>query len=1162
MNKLFIIICMALFCTGTIKAQLGLENVVVETYYVADANDIAFSGVDPLPAGAKTYRVFVDMATGWELQAVFAATNVGTGEVDTMVFRSTAPFWNHTDFGGLYGYSVQASRLDDNTVGLDSWFSTGRSSGSTGGTSAVFEGEDTNGGAPTHPHTPANLLVNNDPAAGLALTVADGNIPVASTITWTATPGLETILDPVFNNVNSPATQVVVSDGALGVTVSLVGPTAANRVCIGQFTTAGVFSGQINLQLRRISDNLVEQYVAETPGAGQFSAPSLKWGPNALPNVVINTPTEGQNFGASAPVNIGVTATDADGVIDSVNFYKDGVLLATVQGPGPYNASFNTGLVTTTHTIVARGWDDDGGFKSDTVHITVTGNNPPVVNLTAPNAAITGSTVNISATATDPDGIQSVQFFFNNVAIGAPIPAPGPYVTSFVATPAGNYTGANGIRATATDLLGAPGSDSENIVVTNNQPATATITAPVNGAFVSEGPVTVTANATDTDGSVSSVEFFANGVSIGVDNTGPAPFSISWNAVYATYAPSGDVVLTAKSTDNLGLVGAASPAVKVTIINPAGSPYILDDVNQECNDATVCMPVTVISAISSVIGFDMVLSWDNSLIYPTGNITKSGDLLNTNLFETDYSIDIPNHKMIVSVFLDSDAPLGTFFAGTGDIVCVEFAKRPAFQPVDTATIDVPFFQESYFSSVESQIVPSGDFTTYRNTIMNSNVEFWLDNKAIGNDGSNPVVKIQANSSIDCSFASAATPAVLTGPIVNPDINGLFSYDLAGGVKFSIDKDLAPTTDVQEVVNGFDALLVRRILIDDANFTPSIYQAIASDVNRDGVISAGDVSQINQRAVLILGEFRQAWNYNADGTQKPGYAPSKDWQFIDLSTVLFNPNYQISSNYPQDDGVGFSKSRVPQTPFCLTGPVSSFATCPVITDESYIGIMYGDINGNWRNTTDVLLRSPSSVDVKVGNAVYTDEYVDVPVSFTSVENVNAIDLSLELNDRKLAFNTILSNGIQAVGHYNDADGRLRVTSNSLDVLKKGEVAFVIRFDRLAGNNVEAVDFNDAVGYLNGDKVNVNLVTPGATPSDNEKVTFTVNPNPVNDFVYISVSKDVTAEIVNMDGKVMISDIKVAANSRQRVDVSNLSSGLYTIRVFGDDYTSVQRVFIAK
>lgn len=1143
---------MALFSSGVIKAQLGLEDVIIETYYVANATDIAFSGVDPLPAGAKTYRLYVDMAPGWELQALFGATNVGTGEVDTLVFRSTAPFWNHTDFGGLYGYNVQASRLDDNTVGLDSWLSTGRSSGSTGGTSAVLEvlpTEDSNGALPTHPHTPANLLIHNDPLAGLPLTTEDGNIVFTSSITWTATPGLEPILDPVLNNVNSSALEVVVVDGALGVTVSLVGPTAANRVCIGQFTTAGILSGQINLQLRRISDNLVEQYVAATPGPGQFTDGALTFGPNAAPSVTITTPTEGQNFGPSALVSIAATATDTDGAIDSVNIYKDGVLLATVQGPGPYNASFTTGLVTTTHQIVARAWDDAGGVANDTVNITVTGNNPPVVTLTAPLTAITGTTVNISATATDPDGITQIQFFFNGSSIG--IDNTSPYEASFIATPAG----VRDITATATDGLGATGSDSQNITISNNVAPTATITTPTSGSFIPEGPTVISVNATDTDGTVASVEFFVNGTSIGVDNTGPSPFTFNWNAVFV--APFGANTITAVPTDNLGLSGGSN-TVSLNVINPLGSPYVVESVSQVCNEETVCIPIKAISAVSDVIGYDIVLTWDNTQIYPTGNVIKSGDLVNVNFFETDNSIDLINEEMLISVFIDVDAPLGTDFTGTGDIVCVEFAKRPAFLSVDSTTVTVTDLQESYFNGVQDQNpVPPGEFTTFRNTVMTANVEFWEDRSPIGN--SVPVT-IQANNSIDCSLASAASPAALVGPVSNTNALGEFTYDLTNGLKITIGKNIAASTDVQEVVNGFDALLTRRLIIDDISFTPSVFQAIAMDVNRDGVVSAGDVSQINQRAVLILDEFRQEWNYNSDGTPKPTYSASKDWQFIDNSTVTFDPAYFISSSFPADNGIGFSKRRVPQVPFCLNAPVSSFATCPVISDEEYVGIMYGDVNGNYKNSVDVLIRSSDVVNVGVGEAQYTENFVDVPVTFTSIEDINAIDLNLDYDGTKLQYHSLIANDLQAVGHYNENDGKLRITSNSLDVLKEGAVAFMIRFTSLTGRTIDATDFNAAVGYLNGDKVNVDISAKGSVNTND--VTFNVYPNPTNDFLFIGISKDVTAEIVDMNGRVLVSNINVSANSRESVDVSSLPSGLYTIRVFSNDFTSTQRFFVGK
>ena len=96
------------------------------------------------------------------------------------------------------------------------------------------------------------------------------------------------------------------------------------------------------------------------------------------------------------------------------------------------------------------------------------------------------------------------------------------------------------------------------------------------------------------------------------------------------------------------------------------------------------------------------------------------------------------------------------------------------------------------------------------------------------------------------------------------------HDLTKGEYLAIDRDIAGTTDVQSVINSFDAFLGRKVLIEDPNFIPGIFQMIALDVNMDGVISAGDISQINQRTVLIQEEYKQSWNYNADGTPSTNF----------------------------------------------------------------------------------------------------------------------------------------------------------------------------------------------------------------------------------------------------------------------------------------------------
>ncbi|MBC8085408.1 MAG: T9SS type A sorting domain-containing protein, partial [Hymenobacter sp.] len=73
---------------------------------------------------------------------------------------------------------------------------------------------------------------------------------------------------------------------------------------------------------------------------------------------------------------------------------------------------------------------------------------------------------------------------------------------------------------------------------------------------------TLTANAADADGTVSSVEFFNGGTLLGTDTS--APYSFAWANV-----PAGSYSLTAKATDNLGAV-TTSAAVSVTVNSGGG----------------------------------------------------------------------------------------------------------------------------------------------------------------------------------------------------------------------------------------------------------------------------------------------------------------------------------------------------------------------------------------------------------------------------------------------------------------------------------------------------------------------------------------------------------------------------------------------------------------
>lgn len=98
------------------------------------------------------------------------------------------------------------------------------------------------------------------------------------------------------------------------------------------------------------------------------------------------------------------------------------------------------------------------------------------------------------------------------------------------------------------------------ILQIGNKRPSVSLKAPKRGARYTIGDtITLSANATDQDGSVTRVEFFNKSVSLGVDTT--APYSISWSNV-----PFGTHVLTAVATDNAGTATSSSAVTMYALL--------------------------------------------------------------------------------------------------------------------------------------------------------------------------------------------------------------------------------------------------------------------------------------------------------------------------------------------------------------------------------------------------------------------------------------------------------------------------------------------------------------------------------------------------------------------------------------------------------------------
>jgi plastocyanin len=98
-------------------------------------------------------------------------------------------------------------------------------------------------------------------------------------------------------------------------------------------------------------------------------------------------------------------------------------------------------------------------------------------------------------------------------------------------------------------------------LTTSNIPPTVTITNPASGTTLSApASLTLTANATDSDGTVTNVQFLIGATSLG--NVAAPPFSIAANNLSAA-----DYIFSAVATDNNG--ATATNSILVHVINPS-----------------------------------------------------------------------------------------------------------------------------------------------------------------------------------------------------------------------------------------------------------------------------------------------------------------------------------------------------------------------------------------------------------------------------------------------------------------------------------------------------------------------------------------------------------------------------------------------------------------
>jgi hypothetical protein len=211
--------------------------------------------------------------------------------------------------------------------------------------------------------------------------------------------------------------------------------------------------------------------------------------------------------------------------------------------------------------VLFGGAPDIGAFESNASTGDTT---PPVTAITTPqsNATVSGSTVLVSASASDNAGVAGVQFKLDGMDLSAEDTA-SPYSVVWNTLSAAN--GSHTLSAVARDAAGNQTTSQPVVVFVSNAAMDTTapavsIASHANGSLLS-GSVTLRANATDNVG-VAGVQFRVDGVNIGAEDLS-SPYTAVWNT---RSVPNGFHVLTAVARDGAGNQTVSQP-VSVLVVN-------------------------------------------------------------------------------------------------------------------------------------------------------------------------------------------------------------------------------------------------------------------------------------------------------------------------------------------------------------------------------------------------------------------------------------------------------------------------------------------------------------------------------------------------------------------------------------------------------------------
>ncbi|MFK7950625.1 MAG: hypothetical protein AB8G11_23770, partial [Saprospiraceae bacterium] len=493
----------------------------------------------------------------------------------------------------------------------------------------------------------------------------------------------------------------------------------------------------------------------------------------------------------------------------------------------------------------------------------------------------------------------------------------------------------------------------------------------------------------------------------------------------------------------------------VCVITPNTCKYILDT-RTDCQNGKITYSLSSDTSICNVIAYDFTLLGDPNILDFSSldiKVNPSMGLLQSMIdFDTLTFTSNPNQINVI-IYLTASAGTNTF-CGVGEVFEIEFNLLDTIQ--NTSTVQITNFLEGMTTQALPYCVETGMITTINLDSVRGRIQYFDNGDIIHDNSIQPTYLVGANDENGTNQTSLNL--IPNSPEFNYDV-------INNGNYLKIVRDINNSTAVLPIIGGAHTLRIKQLAlghnqigIPSSLYSPSVIDLIRADVNNDGVITASDVTLNNQRAVLIIGEY-------------PG---GRDWKFMDSITLA---SFQLSSTFPDDDGVGISRFSIPNiNDFMEIHKQGEF--CQEYPFMTYTGWVPGSYS-SFMDLTSYRIFSTDTVFFDIDNVTWNNGVVSIPVYIVSNDDIYTLDFSSVFDSLKSTFSNINFPSSSLLSNF---DGAVNTVNNTLYVANFATSSYPTS---AADNPLLTIDLNVPSGTNFNNAINCLL----------ENTTALINGNPV-------------------------------------------------------------------